>query len=293
MLVNRSDPRAATSRILVAVGDQYLRERAFQSVRGLADEIEDIPTLGHASTNLRASRERLAVIVGRTTRSGPANPASIEALRARAPLTHVVLCTTWREVSTVQLAAFARAGVDCISFLGDALGERELRAQLAERLKHTLPPDVATHQELGATPFLHTDFFAAEVWCARNGYRPLRVDYVADHFGVNRKTLYRKARDAGWRDLQTVLNCARLLHIAAALWCTAAPVERISRQLRFGSAGALHKLVKRYTGLTPIQLRQTDALGLATACWRGRGRSPICGSLEEKDPVDVVNRAAG
>ena len=263
----------ASRQLLVAIGDKTLRKRVLSFVGGLADATDDIESLLDIRTNSRIRGERIALIVGNTTASGATSPGLIQALRAQVPLMPVVLCSWRHEIRSVRLAALARAGIDDIVLLDGPFGEIELRTQVRERLKHALPFEIATLLEPScALPASRA--VTVESWCTRNAYRPLRAGQVADYFGVNRKTLYRSARDAGWRDLHTVFGYARLLHVAVALEYHAATIDRISSHLAFGSPAALHKFVRRYTGRTPVQLRQTDAVGFAAALWRSRGREP-------------------
>ena len=131
-----------------------------------------------------------------------------------------------------------------------------------------LPPSVAAVLEYPGW----SRAVAVEGWCARNAYQPLHVDWVADHFRVDRKTIYRDARQVGWHDVLHLIAAARLLHVAALIMESVPTVDRVASRLRFPSTAVLYHLVKRATGKTPSELRDAGAMLVTMAFWRARGR---------------------
>lgn len=67
------------SRILVAIGDPAMRSRVLHLVRELADATDDISSPEDGWADPRVEQERVVLIMGLTTRSGPASPAWVEA----------------------------------------------------------------------------------------------------------------------------------------------------------------------------------------------------------------------
>lgn len=256
------------TRIVVAITDESLRSRVILALRGASDAIEATPFCGEDRLLRGTVGERVLAVIGLHTQTGLITDAAIEKLRLREPLAQIVMCLARADVRTVDLASLARAGIDSFVLLDGVDRDGDLRKEVTDRLKHTLPYAVGKLDERCA-PSGGVDLGA---WCARNAYRPLHVRLVAHHFGVSRRTLYRAAKHAGWESTQVLLRSARLLHVAAAFHRGLTTAEAVSRHLRFGSAAALHKFVNRSTGGTVVQLREAGAIRVAQAVWSSRGR---------------------
>lgn len=88
-----------------------------------------------------------------------------------------------------------------------------------------------------------------------HAHEALTVDGVAHALGLHRKTLAERCALAGTLPPQLLLGWCRLLAAAALLEDRARPVDHIAIELDFPSGAAFRNMLKRYTGLTPAQLR--------------------------------------
>lgn len=92
------------------------------------------------------------------------------------------------------------------------------------------------------------------------------VGQVARALSVNRKTLVNHCQAEGFAPPGSVVAWCLILLTTALLATPGITVERIAMQLNFPSGTALRNLLKRHTGLRPIDLRTPTAL--AEMCGR-------------------------
>ena len=83
---------------------------------------------------------------------------------------------------------------------------------------------------------------------------------MARALGVHRKTLANHCRAEGFAPPGTVVAWCLILLTTALLATPGITVERIAMQLNFPSGTALRNMLKRHTGLRPIDLRTPTAL---------------------------------
>ena len=89
----------------------------------------------------------------------------------------------------------------------------------------------------------------------KHSHQALTVDSVARALGLHRKTLAERCSLAGTLPPQQMLGWCRLLAAAALLEDRGRLVDHIALDLDFPSGGAFRNMLKRYTGLSPAELR--------------------------------------
>ncbi|MDX1696343.1 MAG: AraC family transcriptional regulator [Ketobacteraceae bacterium] len=80
------------------------------------------------------------------------------------------------------------------------------------------------------------------------------INRVADHFGINERTLRRKleSQETSFSELLGKVQCKYAKNL---LKDTRVPVESIAERLRFSEPSAFYRAFKRWTGLTPAEYR--------------------------------------
>ena len=89
----------------------------------------------------------------------------------------------------------------------------------------------------------------------KHSHQALTVDGVARALGLHRKTLAERCSLAGTLPPQQMLGWCRLLAAAVLLEDRGRLVDHIALDLDFPSGGAFRNMLKRYTGLSPAELR--------------------------------------
>ncbi len=111
----------------------------------------------------------------------------------------------------------------------------------------------------------------------RHSHEPLTVDAVARALGLHRKTLAERCSLSGSLPPQLMLGWCRLLAAAVLLEDRGRLVDHIALELDFASGTAFRNMLKRYTGLSPAELRAKGPMAelsrqfrraLARAGWR-------------------------
>lgn len=111
----------------------------------------------------------------------------------------------------------------------------------------------------------------------KHAHQALTVDGVARALGLHRKTLAERCSLAGTLPPQQMLGWCRLLAAAVLLEDRGRLVDHIALELDFPSGGAFRNMLKRYTGLSPAELRAKGTiaemsrqfrLAVAPAGWR-------------------------
>ena len=95
----------------------------------------------------------------------------------------------------------------------------------------------------------------------RHANEALTVDRVARALGLHRKTLAERCSLSGTLPPQQVLGWCRLLAAAVLLEDRRRRVEHVAFELDFPSGAAFRNLLKRYTGMSPAELRAKGTIG--------------------------------
>jgi len=93
-----------------------------------------------------------------------------------------------------------------------------------------------------------------------HAHQALTVDGVARALGLHRKTLHERCTLSGTLPPQQMLGWCRLLAAAVLLEDRGRPVDHIAFELDFPSGAAFRNMLKRYTGLSPAELRERGTI---------------------------------
>jgi AraC-like DNA-binding protein len=97
-------------------------------------------------------------------------------------------------------------------------------------------------------------------FCIMNVRRPLTVIDVAHALNVHPRSLHRRMQRVGLPAPSAAISWSRLFVAVGLLSQRTKSVEQVALDLRFTSGSGLRNMLKRYSGLTPSQLRQPGGL---------------------------------
>jgi AraC-like DNA-binding protein len=193
-----------------------------------------------------------AVIVCPSDRAGmPAATILREIARARPDVPLVAYCRAGVEHSA-DIRGLAAAGVHEYLFAGIDDSGIALRAVLDSARRECATDAVL--QRLG--PLLPKRLQTFAEYCLAQPATTKSVAGVASMLGVNRKTLVNHCAQEGCPPPAELIAWCRLVLVAYLLERTDRTVESIALELDFPSDTALRNMMKRYTGLRAIEVRQ-------------------------------------
>lgn len=105
------------------------------------------------------------------------------------------------------------------------------------------------------TPYVAPTIRPAVALCLRRARSAVTVESIARELGIHRRTLVSHFAAAHLPSPSTFVSWCRILHAAHLLMDTGRSVEATALMLDFGSGTALRNMLRRYTGLTPSQVR--------------------------------------
>lgn len=179
---------------------------------------------------------------------------SIGVLKQRAPgLPIIVLCPFGNEASS-DVRAAAQAGVDELLFGDLDESPHALRTAVA-RATRVSGAFMICGRLLPRVPRGISQMIEFALYYPREASR---VAAVATALGVHRKTLVERCARAGAPPPGIVIQWARVVLAAYLIRSRPGSVELTALELEFSSATALRNTIKRYSGLTPSDLRQPD-----------------------------------
>jgi AraC-like DNA-binding protein len=110
---------------------------------------------------------------------------------------------------------------------------------------------------------------ATVAYCLRRAATgPFTVNQLAEDLQVSRRTLALWLRRAGLPAPERLIGWCRIYGVARQLNDSARSIGQIARDLRFSSDSDLRRMVSRYTGYTPTQLRDRGAASVVVSALR-------------------------
>jgi AraC-like DNA-binding protein len=155
-----------------------------------------------------------------------------------------------------ELLRTARTGVHALLFAEDRRTPLLVRRVLAEAATRSRNQHVWGDIE----PMTPDRVRPMVAYGLNHSHQALTVDGVARALGLHRKTLAERCSLAGTLPPQQMLGWCRLLAAAVLLEDHGRPVEHIALELDFPSGAAFRNMLKRYTGLSPAELRARGTL---------------------------------
>ena len=150
-----------------------------------------------------------------------------------------------------ELLRTARSGVHALLFEEDQGTPLVVRRVLSEAATRCRNQSVWGYVE----PMTPDRVRPMVAYGLNHAHQALTVDGVAHALGLHRKTLHERCYLAGTLPPQQMLGWCRLLAAAVLLEDRGRPVDHIAFELDFPSGAAFRNMLKRYTGLSPAELR--------------------------------------
>ncbi|HYD51625.1 MAG TPA: helix-turn-helix domain-containing protein [Gemmatimonadaceae bacterium] len=227
------------------------RARLADALRGRARPVfvETVAELEHQV--LRTVDPIVAVIAEPRDRDEVPTAPLLGRLRERRPgLSLVGYCGAGHEHSG-DILDLASAGVHELMFRG--LDEsRHVLASVLARATHATAAESVLALVL---PTVSENAAAYVSYCVHHAREDFDVEELASAFGLHRKTLIQRLREADLPTPSALIAWCRLFVVAHLLHAGGRAVDDIALALDFPSPGALRNLVKRYTGARPLELR--------------------------------------
>lgn len=232
---------------------------------GRGEEILELIALGTARTVLVSARDH----------DGSATAPLVRRLREGFPSTVIVgYCEYGR--SDADIPSLVRAGVDDIVFRGAEDIRPVLPEVLARAEQHTVATIVLA--ELRETVPVVAHGILAH-FLERAGDPPT-VSSAAHALGLHRKTLVNRMAKAQLPPPSALAAWARLLAASRLLEDAGRSVEQTAHLLNYDSPNALRNMLKRHTGLRPLEVRANGGLRCVLELFKAalaRGRTEQAG----------------
>ena len=232
---------------------------------GRGEEILELVALGAARTVLVSARDH----------DGSATAPLVRRLREGFPSTVIVgYCEYGR--SDADIPSLVRAGVDDLVFRGAEDVRLVLPEVLARAEQHTMAMIVLAELRDMVPAIAH----GILAWFLEHAGDPPSVRSAADALGLHRKTLVNRMAKAQLPPPSSLVAWARLLAAARLLEDAGRSVEQTAHLLNYESPNALRNMLKRHTGLRPLEVREHGGLRCVLALFRAaltRGRSEPAG----------------
>ena len=240
--------------VVALVRDREARARLHGALRAcglvrFCDEPDDIvPALGGGGV--------AAVLLELRDAQGSPTAPLVESLRARFPSVPVIAYCDHRHDSSAEILAMARAGVNELVFRG----MDDVRLALATVLtsaEYQCAAALVLRELSSLVPPIVRPLVA---YCLEHPGDTLAVQRAAAALGVHRKTLVNRMARAGFPSPSALMSWCRLLVAARLLEDPGRPIEQIALGLGFPSGTAYRNMLRRYTGLRPVEVRENGGL---------------------------------
>lgn len=189
-------------------------------------------------------------------RSGAPTLPLVRTIREGYPSVPVVAYCSLTPDSSREILALARAGVNDLILRGVDDGGVALRSVITTALEHC----GARHVLEAISPVVPASVLPFIRYALEHARQAVTVADAAAALGVHRKTLVDRLATAGLPTPSAMIAWCRLTLAAQMLEDPARSVEQIALLLDFSSAAALRNMLKRYTGLSPREVRENGGL---------------------------------
>lgn len=197
---------------------------------------------------------------------GAVSPDAVRRYRAVDPASIMILASVPGSRTFHQATAFARSGIDSMLVMDATRSPEPLIAAVRDHTGHVLPLDVARAVLSSRLPL---DAATIAGLCLRLGYRRRCVHDVARRLTWDRKTIWRRLREARVRPLRDLLHVGLMVHAALRLDNSAAPAAAIADSLAI-DVSSLRRLFEREIHGTLSEVRRHGAVRTVLTCLRIR-----------------------
>lgn len=196
------------------------------------------------------------VVVDLRDRTGAPTLDVVRTIREEFPSVPVVAYCTLTPDTSRDILALARAGVNDLILRGvDDVGVT-LRSVITTAQEHC----GAKHVLEAIGPLVPPSVVPFLRYCLEHARQALSVADVASALGVHRKTLVDRLAGASLPTPSAMIAWCRLTLAARMLEDPGRSVEQVALLLDFSSGTALRNMLKRYTGLSPREVRENGGL---------------------------------
>lgn len=225
---------------------EALRDQAHVHTCDRALEISELVRSGIANMVVLDFRDRL----------GDSTLPLVRELRDEFPSVPVVLYCSLRPENARHVLDFARAGVNDL-ILRDVDDLRLTLRQALMRAEEHCTAGYVVEQLWDGPPHPVLNLVRA---CLERGRRALTVRELAKDLGVSRKTLADWTRAAGFPPPEAIISWCRLMVCARLLEDPGRSVTQVAMLADFPSSTSLRNMLRRYTGLRPVEIRENGGL---------------------------------
>jgi hypothetical protein len=201
-----------------------------------------------------------AVITELGDETGRSVAPMIVELTARAPSVPIVLYDILNRPAIDRLSEILVPGLRIEFVLRDA---EPLGTTVRRALSAALPPTMAPILIERFLPLAPTSLHVFLAVAALKAPSGRSLEHLAHWSGVTRRTLARRLAAAGWQPPSVVLQTFRALD-AVWLMTVCGRTARRVRELRdLGGPSSVGRLMRRYLGMAPLELRDAGGFGAA------------------------------
>jgi hypothetical protein len=201
-----------------------------------------------------------AVITELGDETGRSVAPMVVELTARAPSVPIVLYDILNRPAIDRLREILVPGLRIEFVLRDA---EPLGTTVRRALSAALPPTMAPILIERFLPLAPTSLHVFLAVAALKAPSGRSLEHLAHWSGVTRRTLARRLTAAGWQPPSVVLQTFRALD-AVWLMTVCGRTARRVRELRdLGSPSSVGRLLRRYLGMAPLELRDAGGFGAA------------------------------
>jgi AraC-like DNA-binding protein len=240
-----------------------VRDYATQdSVTRQLARVADVHFVENAAALIRTgvAGEVSAVITELGDESGRSIAPMIVELTARAPRVPIVLYDTLNRPAVDRLTEILVPGLSIDFVLRDV---EPLVGTVRRALSMTMPPSVSAillQRFLPLAPLPLHVFVAVAALKAPSGRG---LEHLAQWSGITRRTVARRLDAAGWQAPSVLLQTFRALDAVWLMTMYGWSVRRVQELRGFSNRSSIGRLMRRYLGIAPLELRETGGFEVA------------------------------
>lgn len=175
---------------------------------------------------------------------------TLHALRPEHPSLPIVAVIPLRSNAALEILRGAQAGLTDVALLGyDDIGKVLERVVGKGRLGQHAD---FVWQQLAA--FVPDSVKPIVLHCLGNCCDQLSVSQVADHLGIDRKTMNNRLSAVGWPSAKSVIDWSRLLVAGRLFSLEQLTTDEVARTVGLVSSSAFRSVAQRLTGMSPSKL---------------------------------------
>lgn len=194
-----------------------------------------------------------AVVAELRDSSGASTFPDLLALQRERPSLPIVVVLSLTQADARVTLGVVRAGLRAVWVIRH-FERLDVAVAAALAADPALGPETAILQAVG--PVVHPTALPFFVFGAAAAARPITVADAARVLGISSRALEMRLKRVGLSPPREVLACCRALHAAWRLDVLGQSSKQVTAGLGFPSPSALCKLVVRFAGVTPRQVRE-------------------------------------